>query len=68
MLRTQDLEPIFEENSNIYIFSRTSFRESNLRIGKKPSMYAMDKMESIDIDELHDFKLAETLMKERLSQ
>ena len=62
LIRTQDLSPVFEENSNFYIFSKTSFkRADNRRIGLKPKMFVMDKIEAIDIDEDPDFKLAETL-------
>lgn len=62
LIRTQDLSPVFEENSNFYIFSKTSFkRADNRRIGVKPKMFVMDKIEAIDIDEEPDFKLAETL-------
>jgi CMP-N-acetylneuraminic acid synthetase len=67
MLKTQDLEPIFEENSNLYIFSRKSFYENNHRIGKKPMMYPMDPLEAIDIDEEHDFNLANILFAESLA-
>jgi CMP-N-acetylneuraminic acid synthetase len=67
LLRTQDLPPLFEENSNMFIFSKDSFCSAgNKRIGKKPKMFTMDKLESIDIDEEKDFILAETLMKMRL--
>jgi len=62
LLRTQDLPPVYEENSNLYIFSKNSFNNNNKRrIGLKPQMYEIDKLESIDIDELHDFKIAEML-------
>jgi CMP-N-acetylneuraminic acid synthetase len=62
LLRTQDLPPLFEENSNFYIFSKTSFNKAgNNRIGLKPQMFEMDKLEAIDIDELEDFELAEIL-------
>jgi CMP-N-acetylneuraminic acid synthetase len=64
LLRTQDLEPVYEENSNIYIFSRTSFcRSGNRRIGLRPVMFEMDKLEAVDIDEEHDFILAEMLYR-----
>lgn len=64
LLRTQDLEPVFEENSNIYIFSRDSFaRNGNKRIGLKPFMFEIDRLEAIDIDEEEDFILAETLYR-----
>jgi len=62
LIRTQDLEPIYEENSCLYIFSRESFRAAgNKRIGLKPLMFEIDKMEAIDIDEEEDFLLAERL-------
>ncbi|WP_135609986.1 cytidylyltransferase domain-containing protein [Methanococcoides sp. AM1] len=65
LLRTQDLPPLFEENSNVYIFSRESFKNTgNRRIGLKPQMFEMNKLESIDIDEPEDFILAETLYKQ----
>lgn len=64
LLRTQDLRPIYEENSNIYIFSRTSFTGSGKRrIGLRPYMFKMDKLEAVDIDEEQDFKLVEILYK-----
>lgn len=62
LLRTQDLEPVYEENSNLYIFSRASFQLSgNNRIGLRPAMFELDKLEAIDIDEEVDFRLAEAL-------
>ena len=62
LLRTQDLPPLFEENSNIYIFSKKSFSDTgNNRIGRKPQMFVMDKLEALDIDDERDFLLAEAL-------
>ncbi len=58
LIQTQDLEPWFEENSNLYIFSRESFTATNGRIGAKPAMLITEKMESIDIDEPEDWELA----------
>ncbi len=66
MLKTQGLDPVFEENSNIYLFSRKSFYENNHQIGKKPLMFSMNPLESVDIDEPNDFELSENLMKLRL--
>jgi len=64
LLRTQDLEPVYEENSNMYIFSKNSFAaSSNKRIGIKPQMFELDRMEAMDIDEEVDFKLAELLCR-----
>lgn len=60
--RTQDLEPLFEENSNFYVFSKESFSNAgNKRIGLKPALYEVNKLEAIDIDEKEDFMLAELI-------
>ena len=58
LIRTQDLEPWFEENSNLYIFSSESFYKTKARIGIKPIMYETPKRESIDIDNNEDLELA----------
>ncbi len=66
LLRTQDLPPLFEENSNIYLFSKKAFADSNnQRIGINPQMFVMDPLEAIDIDEEADFTIAETLYRMR---
>lgn len=62
LLRTQDLEPLFEENSCLYLFSKDSFSKSGgKRIGVKPIMFELNKLESIDIDNPEDFELAQAL-------
>lgn len=65
LLRTQDLPPLLEENSNFYIFSRDSFKKAgNRRIGLAPLLYPVNKLEAIDIDDPEDFRLAELLYKD----
>lgn len=61
LVRTQDLEPWYEENSNFYIFSRESFQATNARIGKQPRMFEMRKTESIDIDDQESWDMAEAV-------
>ena len=62
LLRTQDLPPVYEENSNFYIFSKDSFNNcGNNRIGLTPQMFEIDKIEAVDIDNPHDFIIAENL-------
>ncbi len=68
LLRTQDLPPIYEENSNMYFFSKESFKKRNLRIGESPVMFEMDPIEAWDIDDADDFVIAELLMKMRLER
>ncbi|EAI7253435.1 acylneuraminate cytidylyltransferase family protein [Campylobacter lari] len=66
LLRTQDLEPMYEENSNFYIFSKESFDlAGKKRIGLRPQIFSMNKLEAIDIDNPEDFILAELLYKNR---
>ena len=64
LLRTQDLPPIFEENSNIYLFSADQIAGGQ-RFGSNPVLFELDPLESVDIDEEHDFVLAETLQRLR---
>ncbi len=64
LIRTQDLPPVFEENSNFYIFSRDSFTNTNnKRIGLNPLMFEVNKLEAIDIDDPDDFILAENIAR-----
>jgi N-acylneuraminate cytidylyltransferase len=64
LLRTQDLESLFEENSGFYIFTKESFKNAgNKRIGLRPLMFEIDKIEAIDIDEPSDFIIAEAIHK-----
>ena len=58
LIRTQDLEPWFEENSNLYLFTRDSFAATQARIGKKPMLYESPRFESIDIDDQEDWEFA----------
>lgn len=69
LLRTQDLVPLYAENSNFYIFSKKSFAEAGQsRIGRKPSMFEISKLEAVDIDDPEDWKIAEVLYRMRLSK
>jgi len=63
LIRTQDLEPWFEENSNLYIFDRTSFGASNARIGKHPRLFEMPRIESADIDDEEAWIATEAIAK-----
>jgi len=59
--RTQDLPPVYEENSCLYIFSRSSLVADGRRIGENPLMFVIDRLESWDIDDELDFLIAEQL-------
>jgi CMP-N-acetylneuraminic acid synthetase len=61
LIRTQDLEAWYEENSNLYLFTRESFQSTNARIGKKPILFETSKIESSDIDDQEDWQIAEAI-------
>ncbi|MEA3325861.1 MAG: acylneuraminate cytidylyltransferase family protein [Chloroflexota bacterium] len=61
LLRTQDLPPIYEENSCIYLFSRHTILTSRNRLGEHPFMFEIPPGEALDIDEELDFIMAETI-------
>ena len=63
--KTQNLTPLFEENSSLYIFSKKNFLERNNRVGNNPLFFPIDSNEAIDIDTEIDFDIAESLMKLR---
>jgi CMP-N-acetylneuraminic acid synthetase len=65
LLRTQDLPPVYEENSNIYIFKRDVLLKRKNRIGEKPLLFEIARDEAWDIDEEVDFSLAELLYLNR---
>ncbi len=63
LLRTQDLPPIYEENSCLYIFTKQILKERHNRIGNRPYLFEIDRKEAIDIDEEIDFLIAELAHK-----
>ena len=62
LLQTQDLPPVYEENSCLYIFSRENLAQRRNRLGERPLMFEMDAAEAWDIDEELDFAFTEFLM------
>ena len=62
LLRTQDLPPIYEENSCLYLFTRDTLLSRRNRLGERPMMFEIDAREATDIDVELDFVIAETLM------
>lgn len=68
LLRTQDLPPLMEENSNLYLFSREGFARCGRRIGLKPLLFPMAPLEAIDIDDESDFQVTEYLMNKRMAR
>lgn len=65
LIQTQDLPPVYEENSCLYLFAPETLAKYGTRIGEKPLMFETDPAESWDIDEEFDFKLVEMMIKTR---
>ena len=65
LLQTQDLPPVYEENSCIYIFDEQTLREKHHRIGSHPLLFEIDAGEAWDIDVELDFAITEFLMKRK---
>lgn len=64
LLRTQDLPPIYEENSCLYLFTKEVLMTHHNRIGERAYLYEIDRLEATDIDEELDFRIAELLHRE----
>jgi len=65
LLQTQDLPPVYEENSCLYIFTRENLSRRRNRLGEKPLMFEMEAAEAWDIDEELDFAITDFLMKQQ---
>ena len=63
LLQTQDLPPVYEENSCMYLFSRQTLLSRRNRLGERPLMFEIDAAEAWDIDEELDFAIADFLMR-----
>ena len=65
LLRTQDLPPVYEENSNLYLFPGDVLARRGNRIGERPMLYPIDRAEAWDIDEEIDWLIVESLYAQR---
>jgi CMP-N-acetylneuraminic acid synthetase len=65
LIQTQDLPPVYEENSCLYIFTRQNLQRRHHRIGDHPLMFEIDPAEAWDIDDELDFAICNYLMDRR---
>jgi CMP-N-acetylneuraminic acid synthetase len=65
LIQTQDLPPVYEENSCLYIFSRENLLKRHHRIGQRPLLFEIDPDEAWDIDEELDFEICDFLLSRR---
>ena len=63
LIPTQDLDIIYEENSNFYIFSKDQFIENNnKRLSSESTPFVTSTYESIDIDNQEDLEIVKKIM------
>ena len=65
LIQTQDLPPVYEENSCMYVFKRETLVAKRHRISDTPFMFEIDAVEAWDIDEELDFAICDFLLKRR---
>ncbi len=63
LIQTQDLPPVYEENSCLYIFNHENLVARRHRISDHPSMFEIDADEAWDIDEELDFAICDFLLR-----
>ena len=61
--RTQTIEPVYVETSAFFMFKRDIWKVHKQRIGFKPYMAQVDKIEGVDIDWPEDFDFAEKIIE-----
>ncbi len=64
LLRTQDLPPVYEENSCMYLFTKAILERKHNRVGDRPYLFEMQEVEAQDIDVELNFVMAEFLFKQ----
>ncbi len=62
LIQTQDLPPVYQENSCLYLFTRENLVKRHHRIGEHPLMFEIDAAEAWDIDNELDFAICDFLM------
>ena len=66
LIQTQNLPPVYEENSCMYIFTRENLIAKQHRISDHPMLFEIDADEAWDIDEELDFEVTDFLVKRQL--
>ena len=61
--RRQDIKKVYKNNGAIYLANVKHFLKTNNIYDNKCYAYVMNKRNSIDIDDITDFKIAEALLK-----
>jgi CMP-N-acetylneuraminic acid synthetase len=65
LLQTQDLPPVFEENSCLYLFTRQNLLARRNRLSERALMFEIAAAEAWDIDEELDFAIVNFLLEKK---
>ena len=68
LLQTQDLPPVYEENSCLYLFTGDNLARRRNRLGERPYLFEIERDEAWDIDEEIDFRLVELFIQARAAK
>lgn len=68
LLQTQELPPVFEENSCMYLFTGEILANKRNRLGDRPFLFEIERDEAWDIDEELDFRLVEIMIQAQKSK
>ena len=63
LIQTQELPPVYEENSCLYLFTRENLLKQHHRIGERPFLFDITPKEAWDIDDELDFAICDFLLK-----
>ena len=66
--RTQTLEPVHEINSAIFLANAQTYKTLDDRIGSKPYLYPLDKIQGFDIDWKDNFQIAQAILKSGIAE
>jgi len=64
LVPSQDLSPVYEENSVLFVYTEETFERTGHRIGDRPLPFEIDEREAIEIDYHSEFELAECLHRQ----
>lgn len=66
--RTQDLPLVYGETCIAYVFKKETFQKYNRRVGIKPFIKEVGKIEAMDIDYPEDFEICDAIYKEMMQK
>ena len=61
--RTQDLEPLYTETCGLYVYTKDLILNKKRRIGDKPYLIEVSKVEACDINTASDFIIADAIFQ-----